>query len=177
MISGDDRDDESQKAHLYPAHPDEPVRSMIHVLPRTTTVAVLDPERPFWCYCMFADRDLICVVLKGVLLGWSPFVRSGSGVPSAFCYDEYLTRSRERVSPSILRYSFVIRMPYQRMLPRFLTTAAITTPLLRQTIKKMAPVTHIGKFKPQLLVSRHPDPLDRADFSTPPHAPVLPRPQ
>ncbi|KAG7570968.1 hypothetical protein FFLO_01062 [Filobasidium floriforme] len=33
------------------------------------------------------------------------------------------------------------------MLPRILTTAAITTTLLRQTIKKMAPVTHIVGFR------------------------------
>jgi hypothetical protein len=48
------------------------------------------------------------------------------------------------------------------MLPRFLTTAATTTTstLFRQTIKKMAPVTHIGKLQsPNLPISRHSDPL------------------
>lgn len=81
-----------------------PWRSMIHALPRTTILALLDPERPFWCYCMSADQDHVAIATKGVL-EWSPFVRSGSEVPSAFCYDEYLTRSRESLSTSMhLRY-------------------------------------------------------------------------
>jgi hypothetical protein len=66
QASGDDRDDESQKgtpAHLYPPGP-----CLIHILPRPPTLAFLDPERPFLCYCTSADQDLVFVIVKGVLL-------------------------------------------------------------------------------------------------------------
>jgi hypothetical protein len=39
--------------------PDRPVRSMIYVLPRTTTLALHTLERPFLWHCMSADQDLI----------------------------------------------------------------------------------------------------------------------